>query len=102
MDQKALILDLAMNLTRIGNWIADDYRGKLGCIEIFLAQVSVQFTQLKPDTLPDPLKRPLINVKADLKRFLLSRESVSRDPLLWAENFLTWGNILTHRARLLT
>lgn len=101
MDEKAKILDIAMNLNRVGNWCADNYLLKQKRIIIFIDQTSNYLKSINPSSYPEPLKRAV-------NQFLKLYPALERagrtgppDELLWAETMMTWGNILTHRAQLL-
>jgi hypothetical protein len=97
MDNKAKILDIAMNLNRIGNWAADDYDGKKIRIEQFLNQTTQYIDTLTPSSFSDSFKTTF---DAFLKEYLELKKTPN-DRLLWAEKLMTWGNILTHRSKLL-
>jgi len=100
MDEKHKILDIAMNLNRIGNWAADDFLGKKPRILLFMKQTSDYLNHLSPKNYPPALKNTLTLF---LNEFRLMSNEVEQlpDQLLWAEKMMTWGNILTHRAQLL-
>ena len=59
MDNKSLILDIAMNLNRIGNWAADDYFIKKKRICLFLNQTTNYLKLLDQSKLPNLLKRTI-------------------------------------------
>lgn len=96
MTQRELVLDIAMNLTRIGNWAADGYEARKKRIEQFLSETDQMVEQLKT---MDFSTRFETTRKAFLKAF--SRLKKSRKDIDWGEDMMTWGNILTHRASLL-
>lgn len=101
MDKKAKILDIAMNLNRIGNWAADGFDQRQKRIEVFLNQTSDYVESLNPSSFSQSFKKTF---DLFLKEFQKLREEAStkpKDELLWAEKMMTWGNILTHRAKLL-
>lgn len=101
MDDKTKILDIAMNLNRVGNWAADDYEGRKKRIKIFLKNTSDYLRRVDGRSFPPRL--------ADVyERFLTEYPDLEKagcqgpkDPIAWAESMMTWGNILTHRASLL-
>lgn len=100
MEKKQKILDIAMNLNRIGNWAADDYLGKQTRIQTFISNTTGYIKSLDRFSYKMPFK-------STLKKFLqeydkLQKESKnSKNPNLWAEKMMTWGNILTHRSKLI-
>ncbi len=98
MSQKALILDIAMNLNRIGNWAADDFEAKKKRIELFLSQTSTYIKNVEEFNFKEPFK-------STFDKFLKEYQTMKnfdgeKDKLVWAEKMMTWGNILTHRAKL--
>lgn len=98
MDKRNKVLDIAMNLNRIGNWAADDYFGKQKRINIFLGNTDKLLDEFDTQNLP-------INFKKTFAKFLINynnfKKESQKDNLLWAEKMMTWGNILTHRSLLL-
>jgi len=101
MTTKAKILDIAMNLNRIGNWAADDYPGKKERIKTFLASTSNYLDSLKSDCLPPSLKGTIKTFVSEYRQLENEGLNGPKDNLLWAEKMMTWGNILTHRSRLI-
>lgn len=93
------IMDISLNLARLGNWTADNYDGKKTLIARFLLQTDSYLQEL--------LKQPISNqVKPTLARFTkefykLNNEAIDDyNKYDWAERALTWANILQHRAKL--
>ncbi len=101
MSEKQKILDIAMNLNRIGNWAAEDYLAKKDRIKIFISNTTSYIESLDRSAYKKPFKTTLDNF---LKQYaLLKDEGLKgpKDPLHWAEDMMTWGNILTHRSKLI-
>lgn len=101
MNTKSKILDIAMNLTRIGNWAADGFRIKQKRIKIFLNQTSEYLKSFEASNLKEPFKTTFIKFLQDFQNLEKEAKSGPRDEIFWAEKMMTWGNILTHRAKLL-
>ena len=101
MDTKLKILDIAMNLKRVGNFAADGYAIKQKRIKIFLDQTSEYIDSVSEDDLPSSFKNTYSNFLSQYKN--LEKEGLTgpKDELEWAEAMMTWGNILTHRASLI-
>ena len=101
MDTKAKILDIAMNLNRVGNWAADDYIGKKERIKTFLNNTTGYVQSLDFSSFSPSFARTFADFRKEYP--LLKKEGLRgpSDTLYWAENMMTWGNILTHRAKLL-
>lgn len=101
MDTKAKILDIAMNLNRIGNWAADGFALKKNRIDTFLTQTSKYMSDIDKDSLSEPFKKTFLKFSTEYQRLEKSAKSNLLDELSWAEKMMTWGNILTHRAKFL-
>lgn len=100
MDTRTKILDIAMNLNRMGNWAADDYSGKKERIKTFLKNTSSYIRDLDKDSLPDSFA---ITFEKFIEEYdTLEKEGIKNpaNPIFWAEDMMTWGNILTHRSKL--
>lgn len=95
------ILDIAMNLNRIGNWAADDYFGKKERIITFLANTSNYLRDLRGQKYPASFEETVKTFKKEYPK--LEHEGINgpKDTLIWAEKMMTWGNILTHRSQLI-
>jgi len=100
-DTKSLVLDIAMNLNRVGNWAADGFVEKKERIVTFLENNSSYLKELEKKTLPDKFKKTYSTFISEYK--VLEKEGFSqpKDSMDWAEKMMTWGNILTHRANLI-
>lgn len=101
MDTKNKILDIAMNLSRIGNWAADGYDIKKERIKTFLDNTTEYIDKI------DRIA-PGTSFRKTYDRFIREYPSLKseglkgpKDSLWWAEKMMTWGNILTHRSSLL-
>lgn len=91
-DTKQLILDIAMNLNRIGNWIADDFENNEQKINVFLKNNDEYILKVKSTN----------SVFQPTWDFFMERyQDIKLDPKSNAENFMTFGNILTHRTSLI-
>lgn len=100
-NTKQQILDIAMNLIRIGNWAADGWDTKQKRILLFLEQTQQYVTAV--EKMPYSSKFELT-----MNRFIPEFHTLYQQGLIkpensdvWAEKMMTWGNILTHRASLL-
>lgn len=91
-NTKQTILDIAMNLNRIGNWIADGYEANEKKVATFLTSTDAYISQI--NSVPEDFKRTW--------SFFLERYPKAKNDLVNnAENFMTLGNILTHRSNLI-
>lgn len=101
MDTKAKVLDIAMNLNRMGNWAADDYVAKQARIKTFLESTTTYIQNLGSSRFPPSFAQTFSNFTKEYAS--LEKEALKgpKDPLVWAEKAMTWGNILTHRSKLL-
>lgn len=101
IEQKAKVLDIAMNLNRIGNWAADDFVGKRKRIELFLDKTTHYIKTLDSSFFSGPFKKTFNRFLKEYRKLENEVKLPPKDPLLWAEKMMTWGNILTHRAKLI-
>lgn len=101
MDNKALVLDIAMNLNRIGNWAADDLTGKKKRIDFFLDQTTQYVKSLDRSSMSDNFRKTFNKFLEEYKSLTQEIKVNSRDNEIWGEKMMTWGNILTHRSKLI-
>lgn len=101
MDTKSQILDIAMNLNRVGNWAADGYEERKEKIKVFLENTSGYIQNIDQTKLPSSFAGTFSEFKKEY--FELERAGLNgpENTLYWAENMMTWGNILAHRSNLL-
>ncbi|EKD62703.1 MAG: hypothetical protein ACD_52C00087G0007 [uncultured bacterium] len=102
MSNRDKILDIAMNLNRIGNWSADGFSERQKRINTFLYQTSVLINSLNTSKFTNQFKKTFDNFVDSYR--LLEKQARSRNVsgLDWGERAMTWGNILTHRAKFVT
>lgn len=101
MEARATILDIAMNLNRMGNWAADDYNLKKERIKTFLKNTNQYLQSLKKTKFPAAFKATFSDFEKEYFQLEGQEKNGLKDPLEWAEKMMTWGNILTHRVSLL-
>lgn len=101
MDEKAKILDLAMNLNRIGNWAADGYSVRQKRILTFLKQNSEYISSINLLLLPASLQKTFRRFCKEYQELEKEGKMGPKDELFWAERMMTWGNILTHRTKII-
>lgn len=83
-------MDIAMNLNRIGSWIADDFEKNNKKVQIFITNTDGYIANV--DKISDKFKPTWQN-------FMEVYPVMKNNPRNNAENLMTWGNILTHRAK---
>lgn len=93
MSAQELILNIAVNLGRIGRYA---YEGRRSRVEQFLNETDEYVRQLELT----PLKPRFKGTFDDFKKSLNELEKDMRLDVFWAETAYTWANILTHRAKL--
>ncbi|KKU95418.1 hypothetical protein A3A64_02085 [Candidatus Gottesmanbacteria bacterium RIFCSPLOWO2_01_FULL_48_11] len=98
---KQQILDIAMNLNRIGNWAADGFEARQKRIIQFLEQTKDYLQATEQVTYSVQFKPTMDAFAPEFQ--VLYNEGIQKptNTLHWAEKMMTWGNILTHRASLL-
>ncbi|MBI3342698.1 hypothetical protein HY087_00605 [Candidatus Gottesmanbacteria bacterium] len=94
------IMDIAMNLARIGNWAADDFDGKKKRISMFLEQTNEYLRSLDVTAYSSATKQALTRFTKAFATLRVQTPRKPEDKLRWAEAMLTWSNILTHRSKL--
>lgn len=96
---KQQILDIAMNLNRIGNWAADDFERKQKRITLFLEQTRGYIHETQPSSVQ--FQKTFEKFKREFEKLYHEGVQKPSDVDIWAEKMMTWGNILTHRSALL-
>ena len=93
MNARDLTLNIAVNLGRVSRWAME---GKEARINQFLMETEGYLNQLE-----DVSKNPKFQLTFNSfkKSFIKIKSHVKMDEE-WAEDTLTWANILTHRAKL--
>ncbi len=93
MDTRDLILNIAVNLGRLGRWALE---GRVNRLNQFLEETQGYILQL--EQMPQSLR-----FQRTFKIFKQNFDDLKNDVRLdatWAEMMFTWANILTHRASL--
>ena len=93
MDARELTLNIAVNLGRIGRWACE---GRMNRMHQFLAETGEFLKQLETTPKSVRFNKTFLIFK---NKFELLRNNKNRNDE-WAEEVLTWANILTHRAKL--
>lgn len=99
MDNRSIILDIAMNLNRVGNWAADGYDGKKGRIKTFLGNTTQYIRKIDQISLNPSFRKTYNWFIKDYPKLEEEGLKGPNDSLKWAEKMMTWGNILTHRSK---
>lgn len=93
MNAQDLVLNIAVNLGRIGRWA---YEGRRERLDQFMKETEGFIAELAKAPKSDRFTATFdafVDVFNDLKKDV-------RTDSRWAEAMFTWANILTHRARL--
>lgn len=93
------ILDISVNLARIGNWTADSYEKKRELIHRFINQTNEYISEVANLQLSEQV-RPLFSRFQNEFQKLQKEKVTPENKDWWAERVLTWANILQHRAKL--
>ena len=101
MSTEDTLLAVAMNLTRMGNWAADDYRAKQKLIITFMEQTSSDVATLRSGTFGERFGKTFAMFDREFRALETEARDIPINTNVWAEKMMTWGNILTHRAKLL-
>lgn len=98
MTTKQQILDIAMNLNRIGNWAADGYDLKQKRILLFLNQTKDYVATIDKASVPPAFSATFAAFLPTFHVLYQEGQVKPEETDIWAEKCMTWGNILTHRA----
>lgn len=93
------ILNIAVNMARISQWVFDSYDSKKELIQRFMSQTDNYLNDLYHQSISEGFKPTLERFTKefkDLKNLNINKENKR----YWAERALTWANILQHRAKL--
>lgn len=101
MNNKALVLDIAMNLNRIGNWAVDNFENKEKRIHFFMDQTTGYINSLDNSSFSDKFRKTFNKFLDDYKLLKQRIGLNSKNNEIWGEKMMTWGNILTHRVKLI-
>lgn len=93
MTAKDLTLNIAVNLGRISRWVAE---GKTSRIKQFLKETEDYLAKLEQT----PKNKKFERTFKLFKKNFQTLKTRNRFDDKWAEDALTWANILTHRAKL--
>ena len=93
MNARELTLNMAVNLGRLSRWVGE---GKLARVSQFIAETDEYLKLLEKSKKSERFE---VTLKLFVKSFSKLRESKRYDDE-WAEEALTWSNILSHSAKL--
>lgn len=102
-NNRNTLLDIGMNLDRIGSWTTEEYSSKTKRIEMFFRQTSDDLKKIETNLMPTPQSR--LAIKRFKQEYPIIESSVlnsTKPNLVISERIITWGNILTHKANLLS
>ncbi len=93
MTAKDLTLNIAVNMGRLARFAQE---GKHARINMFLDETETYLRELEQSSYKSRFEPTLAFFKQKFE-FLKNNQTLNED---WAEEALTWANILTHRAKL--
>ena len=93
MSAQELTLNIAVNMGRLARFALE---GRASRIDQFLEETEKDLTELENSNYQNKFRPTLSFFK---EKFTLLKKNETRD-MDWAEEALTWANILTHRAKL--
>lgn len=92
MNAQELVLNIAVNMGRLSRWAVE---GKYTRIKQFISDTEIYVDQLENTPQGERFKPTYLAFKRKFE------ELKNHEPNeVWAEDALTWANILTHRAKL--
>lgn len=93
------ILNIAVNMARVSEWVATSNAHRQSLIDLFIKQTDNYLTDLSDQKISKGFKPTLKRFQIEFEK-LKSGIASGGDRLYWAEQALTWANILQHRAKL--
>ncbi|MFH1022971.1 MAG: hypothetical protein V1809_06240 [Planctomycetota bacterium] len=93
MNAQELTLNIAVNLGRLARWAMEGNRAR---IEPFLVETADYIRQLESAPRQPGFEKTFRVFSVEFERL---KNNLTLDEI-WAEDVLTWANILTHRAKL--
>jgi hypothetical protein len=93
MTARDLILDIAVNLSRLGRFILENRTSR---VHLFALETKNQLTQLSSHHLPRPLRAPIFKLTKLIDQMIIDKRSNTD----LADSLFTYAAILTHRAKL--
>lgn len=99
MTNKDKVLDISVNLARVSDWILSENEEKQKRVDQFLKETQEILSDINPRGVNDSFKSTLSAFKNEFEKLLIQRGKIARDE--WAEQALTWANILQHRSKLI-
>ena len=92
------ILNISVNLSRLSQWVYEGYEKRPELIDKFMNQTENYLADLDKQKISKDFRPTLERVKSE---FSSLKETIhGQNRRYWAENALTWANILQHRAKL--
>ncbi|MDQ3098269.1 MAG: hypothetical protein M3Q44_00800 [bacterium] len=91
MDNKDIVLNIAVNLGRLSRWAIE---GNVSRISRFIVDTDYYVELLKNNRVASAFENTQSKF---IREYDMLKESPHYDEI-WAEKSLTWSNILTHRA----
>lgn len=104
------ILNISVNMARIGNWIGGleslkmqkgeaIYQSRVNLIEKLIKQTESYLEDLHYQKISQRFRNTLIRFKSDFEIF--KKQATNKQKFLyWSEKALTWADILQNRAKL--
>src|SRR3989344_7850575 len=93
------ILNISVNMARIGELMLKFGEGKSELIQKFLDQTESYLNDINEENVANPFKETLIRFNKEFRRF--REDQILKDnKALWAERAITWADILQIRAKL--
>lgn len=92
MNAEEITLNIAVNLGRLARWVSE---GKTSRVGQFISETDDYLRQLDETAKSAKFKKTLDSFKISYDRLKQNNKLDN----VWAEEALTWSNILTHRAK---
>ncbi len=92
MSAQEITLNIAVNLGRLARWVGE---GKTARVGQFIAETDYYLGELDRAPRGEKFEKTFVSFKGHYKKL---KQNAKLDDV-WAEEALTWSNILVHRAK---
>lgn len=93
------IMNLAMNMARVSEWVADSSKDKSELVKKFIKETEGFLYELSTQNISKDFKPTLVGFSREFDK-LKAQNITNKNRLEWSERALTWANILQSRAKL--
>ncbi|MBI4084418.1 MAG: hypothetical protein HY431_00790 [Candidatus Levybacteria bacterium] len=98
LSNKDKIMDISVNLARVSDWIFSENQARQRRVDQFLQEIRDYLETMHDDDFQSRFKHTLQRFRKEFEDLVAKKNTLDKSE--WAEQALTWANILQHRAKL--